>query len=164
MLKTVSGDGTRNDVSMNEEKGNVLRQLFFPERPPGSHIPHEPLYPDRIRYSFQPSLMQLCQCIARLHPHKVPGQDGIPNVVLKESLEVIAEYLLRIYWATFVLNTYSNHWREWDTIVLHKPGKPRYDVPKAHCPIALMNTIGKLLSAVVAEDLVHMCEKHSLLP
>ena len=85
-LKTVSGDGTRNDVSTNEEKGDVLHQLFFPERPPGSHIPHEPLYPDRIRYSFRPSLTQLCQCIARLHPQKVPGQDGIPNIVLKESL------------------------------------------------------------------------------
>src|SRR6266481_890125 len=98
MLKTVSGDGTRNDISTNEEKGNVLHQLLFPERPPGSHILHELLYPDRIRYSFRPSLTQLCWCIARLHPHKVPGQDGIPNIVLKELLEVIAEYLLRIYW------------------------------------------------------------------
>src|SRR6266481_2685178 len=51
-----------------------------------------------------------------------------------------------------------------NTIVLRKPGKPHYDVPKVHRPIALMNTIGKLLSVVVAEDLVHMCEKHSLLP
>ena len=41
----------------------------------------------------------------------------------------------------------------WDTIVLRKPGKPRYDVPKAHWPIALMNTLGKLLSTLVAEDL-----------
>src|SRR6266481_4665135 len=48
--------------------------------------------------------------------------------------------------------------------MLRKPRKPRYDVLKAHCPIALMNTIGKLLSVVVAEDLVHMCKKHSLLP
>ena len=27
-----------------------------------------------------------------------------------------------------------------------------------------MNTMGKLLSAVVAEDLVYMCEKYALLP
>src|SRR6266481_1474502 len=163
-LKTVSVDGTRNDVSTNEEKGDVLHQLFFPEWPPGSHIPHEPLYPNRIRYSFWPSLTQLHWCISRLSPHKVLGQDSIPNVVLKESLEVITEYLLRIYWATFMLNTYSDCWREWDTIMLHKLGKPRYNVPKAYRPIALMNTMGKVLSAIVAEDLTYMCERYSLLP
>jgi len=100
----------------------------------------------------------------RLSPHKAPGQDGIPNVILKESIELIAEHLLHIFQAVFTLNTYSNKWREWDTIVLHKPGKPRYDIPKAYWPIALMNTIGKLLSVIVVEELVYMCEQHSLLP
>ena len=46
-------------------------------------------------------MAQLQHCIARLTPHKAPGEDGIPNVVLKESLELIAEYLLHIYKATF---------------------------------------------------------------
>jgi len=48
--------------------------------------------------------------------------------------------------------------------MLRKPGKPRYDIPKAYRLIALMNMIGKLLLAVVAKDLVYMCEKHSPLP
>ena len=52
----------------------------------------------------------------------------------------------------------------WNTIVLCKPGKPRYDIPKAHCPIALMNTISKLLSSIVTEDLTYMCERYSMLP
>ena len=76
----------------------------------------------------------------------------------------IAEYLLEIYRATFLLNTYSDRWWVWDTIVLRKPGKPRYNVPKAHRPIALMNTLGKLLSTLVAEDLTHMCDYYGLLP
>ena len=59
---------------------------------------------------------------------------------------------------------YSNRWRIWDTIILRKPGKPRYDIPKAHWPIALMNTLGKLLSSLVAEDLSFMCEQYALLP
>ena len=42
--------------------------------------------------------------------------------------------------------------------MLCKPGKPRYDIPKAHQPIALMNTLGKLLSVIVAEDLSFMCK------
>ena len=36
-------------------------------------------------------------------------------------------------------------------------------MPKAYWPIALMNTIGKLLSAIVVEDMAFMCEKHQLL-
>ena len=48
--------------------------------------------------------------------------------------------------------------------MLRKPGKARYDVPKAYRPIALMNTISKLLSAIVVEDMSHMCDKHCLLP
>ena len=109
-------------------------------------------------------MAQLRRCVARLHPFKAPGEDGIPNTGIKESMEVIAEYLLEIYRATFSLNTYSNCWRVWDTIVLHKPGKPRYDVLKAHQPIALMNTLGKLLSTLVTEDLTHMCDYYGLLP
>ena len=64
----------------------------------------------------------------------------------------------------FTLNTYSDCWRVWDTIVLCKPGKPRYDLPNARQPIVLMNTLGKLLSALVVEDLIHMCENYGLLP
>ena len=67
-------------------------------------------------------------------------------MVIKESIDLIAEYLLHIFKATFTLGTYSDRWHIWDMIVLQKPGKPRYDVPKVHHPIALMNTISKLLS------------------
>ena len=84
--------------------------------------------------------------------------------MIKESLELIAEYLLKIFRATFTLRTYSNRWQIWDTIMLCKPGKPRYNIPKAHQPIALMNTLGKLLSVIVAEDLSFMCEHYALLP
>ena len=77
---------------------------------------------------------------------------------------LIDEYLLCIFQATFTLNIYSDRWRIWDTIMLHKPGKPCYDIPKAHRPITLMNTIGKVLSAIVAKDLAYMCEHYSLLP
>src|SRR6266481_2738115 len=163
-LKVDNSDGMSRDISTNDEKGGVFSRLFFPLRPDCDHVPTDADYPNRVCYSFRPTMEQLCHCVARLWLYKAPGEDGIPNAVIKESFDLIAEYLLRIFKATFMLGMYSNRWREWDTIMLRKPGKPRYDVPKAHRPIALMNTIGKLLSAVVAEDLVHMCKKHSLLP
>jgi hypothetical protein len=48
-------------------------------------------------------------------------------------------------------------------VVLHKPGKPRYNVPKAYRPIALLNTLAKVLTSIIAEQLTFYSEKHQLL-
>ena len=37
-------------------------------------------------------------------------------------------------------------------------------IPKAYQLVALVNTIAKLLSSIMAEDIVHLMEVHSLLP
>jgi hypothetical protein len=59
---------------------------------------------------------------------------------------------------------YYEPWKKFITVVLRKPGKPRYDVPKAYRPIALLNTLGKVLTSIVAEQLTYYTEKYSLLP
>ncbi|KAH7918764.1 hypothetical protein BV22DRAFT_1051529 [Leucogyrophana mollusca] len=40
---------------------------------------------------------------------------------------------------------------EFTTVVLCKPGKPDYSVPKVYHPIALLNTTSKLLSSIVVD-------------
>lgn len=77
---------------------------------------------------------QLQRQVQRLSPYKAPGPDGIPNIVLKESIEILGKHLLQIYRAVFALHTYSNHWRSWTTVVICKPGKPDYSVPKRTGP------------------------------
>lgn len=49
-------------------------------------------------------------------------------------------------------------------VVLHKPGKADYTVPKAFCPIALINTTCKLLTAIVMQQVTDILETHHLLP
>jgi hypothetical protein len=46
---------------------------------------------------------------------------------------------------------------------LRKPGKPRYDLPKAYRPIVLLNTMWKVITAIVANQLTYITEKHQLL-
>jgi len=48
--------------------------------------------------------------------------------------------------------------------VLRKPGKPNYKVPKVYRPIALLSTMAKVLTGIVAEDMSRLVEKHQLLP
>ena len=55
-------------------------------------------------------------------------------------------------------------WREFIMVVLRKPGKPSYEVPKAYRPIALISTMAKVLTLIVAENLSQLVERHRLLP
>ena len=50
------------------------------------------------------------------------------------------------------------------TLVLRKPNKPNYTKPNAYRPIALENTIGKVLESILAEHISYLCETFNLLP
>jgi hypothetical protein len=107
---------------------------------------------------------QVKRIIARLSPYKAHGPDEIPNVVLIKGTDILTDYFVAIFRAVFSLKTFSAGWKESFTAVLRKPGKPAYDILKAHRPIVLLNTIAKVLTALVAEDLSYLCETHNLLP
>ena len=49
-------------------------------------------------------------------------------------------------------------------MVLKKPGKPDYSAPGAYRPISLLNTLGKLLEAVIARRLSFWAETYKPLP
>ncbi len=55
-------------------------------------------------------------------------------------------------------------WKYFTTVVLHKPGKPHYDIPKAYRPIVLLNTMWKVLTGILAEQLTYYTKKYQLLP
>lgn len=56
------------------------------------------------------------------------------------------------------------HAGDTSTVVLRKPGKSDYTAPAAYRPISLLNTLGRLLEAVVARRLSSYTEKYELLP
>ena len=49
-------------------------------------------------------------------------------------------------------------------VVIWKPGMPDYGIPKAYRPIALLCTMAKLLTSIVAADMSNMIEREDLLP
>jgi hypothetical protein len=63
----------------------------------------------------------------------------------------------------FEKQLHYNPWKHFTTVVLHKPGKPCYDIPKAYRPIVLLNTMWKVLTGIVAEQLTFYTEKYHLL-
>ena len=107
---------------------------------------------------------QIRRQLKRLKPYKAPGPDGIPNIVLTRCPDLLVNRLWYIYNAILEKEIYYAPWKYFSTVVLRKPRKPCYDTPKAYHPIVLLNTLGKLMTAVVAEQLTYYTEKHALLP
>ena len=110
------------------------------------------------------SKSQLEKVIRKLAPYKAPGPDGIPNIVLQKCFEPLADYLLHLYRAILTLDEYYDPWQEFTTVVLRKPDKPNYELPKAYRPIALISTMAKVLTAIVADNISKLVEQHNLLP
>jgi hypothetical protein len=48
--------------------------------------------------------------------------------------------------------------------MINKPQKPDYTIPKAYCPIALLECAGKLLEKIIAKCINTDIEQYNLLP
>jgi len=156
--------GEQVEITGNEEKARLFANAFFPSRPETSSVPRDFNYPDPLPDPESISRSQIEHHIRKLAPYKACGIDEIPNIVLQKSLTVILDHLYFIFKATFDLGVYPDEWKQSITAVLRKPGKPNYKVAKAYRPIALLNTIPKVLTSIVAENISHLVEEHNLLP
>jgi len=61
---------------------------------------------------------QIEWAIAQLGPYKVPGADGIANVVFMQCMGLLVPHLGLIYRVIFMLKTYPKQWKESNMVVL----------------------------------------------
>ena len=75
--------------------------------------------------------------------------------------------LLDIANACMDLSHWPNHFKISTTIIIPKPNKQAYDMPKSFRPIVFLNTLGKLFEKMIGERLqfhsisnnfVHQCQ------
>jgi len=164
-LRQTNSTNQETIAATNEQKSKILAESFFPPKPPPPPPdPTPPGYPDEIAPLPRITREQIRRHALALSPYKAPGPDGIPNIVLTKTIDIILEHLYYIYSSTMNLHTYYGPWKHWTTIVLRKPRKPHYDVAKAYRPIALYNTLSKLLTSTITEQMSYLTERHNLLP
>jgi ribonuclease HI/exonuclease III len=164
-LRSTNANGETTEVNDNQSKAALFAKTFFPPPPPeNTRTPPEHDYPAPLPDPPPITQNQIERHIRRLSPYKAYGPDEIPNIVLQKCADLITDYLLHIYRAVVKLGKYHASWRDFVTVVLRKPGKPNYETPKAYRPIALLSTIAKVLTAIVAEDISRLAEQHQLLP
>jgi hypothetical protein len=154
-------------ATTNKEKSSMLAATFFPvSTQAASNLDTESAQDEEAQKCGMDKITkeQIKKHLAKLKPYKAPGPDGIPNIVLTKCDNVILDRLFLIFEYMVEKGTFYEPWKQFTTVVLRKPGKPKYNVPKAYRPIALLNTMVKLLTAVVAEMMMYYAEEHSLLP
>jgi ribonuclease HI len=151
-----------NELVENEDKARAFLDTFFPKmdqphEDPSAQAPLELPWPPITELEIQRSLKAAKSSTA-------PGEDGLPTLVWKHLWKYMGKLITRIFTASIELGHHPKRWRGAKIVVLRKPGKPDYSIPGAYRPISLLNTLGKLLEAVMARRLSHLTEKHGLLP
>ena len=147
-----------------EQKAELMAETFFPPAP-------EADLSDTIGYKYPEPLVipditteEVRQAIEKTKEGKAPGPDTIPNQALHMGKDLISPRLSELFNACLRRSYCPRHFREAITISLRKPGRGDYSIPKAYRPIALLNTVGKIMEAVIATRLSYITEAFQLLP
>ena len=151
------------------DKVQALRQRFYPiVRANLDDITDtrfaDSSFLDALAISQAVDTQEVLNLLRTRRTNKAPGSDSIPNDFLKAMGEPLAAAVAAIATACWKLGYYPKQFKHARTVVIRKPGKAAYDTPGAWRPIALLNTIGKLIEALTANRLRDAAEEHGLLP
>ena len=147
-----------------DDKIRVLKEAFFPQVKEAdlSDIQGH-IYPNPVEWPrFTRREVRLALSMVAIR--KAPGIDGIPNLVLNILKDVLTPILTDLFNTCIALRACPEHFKVAETVALRKPGKDDYTEAKSYRPVALLNTLGKVLEKVIARRLSELVERFSLLP
>ena len=153
---------TENDA----ERTRILAEKFFPTPPQAGRIRDASEEHDspRIQISHEVTSNKIASVLEKLPSGKAPGPDGIPNEILTALSPEILTGLAHAISRALAEGTLPDHYKELITITLRKEGKKDYSLPGSYRPIALENTLAKVVEKVLATRLSRAAEEHTLLP
>src|SRR5437879_3793507 len=64
--------------------------------------------------------------------------------------------------ACMTVGHWPSHFKESNSVILPKPGKASYDTPKSFRPIVLLNTVGKLIEKMLANQMQFEVQKYGI--
>jgi endonuclease/exonuclease/phosphatase family metal-dependent hydrolase len=156
---------TINSATSNEKKADEFARVFFPPPPPARTTDiDDASYPDPVPSNPVITMKQVRRAIDKISPKKAPGPDEIANIVLKKTFAVTAKHLHALTQGSINTSHFPTPFKTTTTVVIRKPGKPDYTKANAYRPIALENTLGKLIESVITELLSHAVEEYQLIP
>jgi hypothetical protein len=119
-------------VKDNASKSAALHCTFFYEPPEEDGVdPNQEYLPPKWNFELIQD-EQIHRAVKKLNPFKAPGLSGMPNVAIKKCAHLLVPFLGPIFHATFSLKIYPTQWKQFNTVVLQKPGKKDYTSPNAY--------------------------------
>ena len=105
------------------------------------------------------------EMLALMSNSSAPGPDHITWHHLKQILshDQVANDVCLMFNNVCSSGTWPSWFKDSISIIIPKPKKPDYSVPKAYRPIALLNMLSKLLTKIIAHHMQHNAASHSLL-
>ncbi|TMI86169.1 MAG: hypothetical protein E6H10_00780 [Bacteroidetes bacterium] len=154
-----------NTAETTEQKTSLFKETFFPAPPPAKlNDIAQTLYPAKVHCVTKISLRQVRQAVGKVAPDKAPRPDEITNRVLKRALPHIEQHICTLMQASLDLAHFPKVFKETRTIVMRKHGKEDYTKAKSYRPIALENTLGKVMESIIADIISYLTEANDLLP
>ena len=154
-------------ATTNEAKADEFQKTFFPPLPPADLSDIDPILTpsfEEVLCNLQITRQQVVRAISKVSPDKAPRPDEITNRVIKENVNILVGHIQALAQASLDIRYFPAAFKQTITAVLRKPCKPDYTSAKAYRPIALENTLGKVLESVMAELISYLTETHNLLP
>ena len=92
---------------------------------------------------------ELAHALSRSNPKKAPGGDGLTADIVRRAAGIDPELLLSLLNKCLELSCFPEPWKEAVVVVLRKPGKDDYTLPKSYRPIGLLSVLGKVLERMM---------------
>lgn len=130
-----------------QAKAQLLQKRFF-SLPPDADLLDiiAANYPTPIKVD-QITITEVHQAIMRPAPFKASGPTLIPNIILQHLAPILSPLLQRIFNSSLELGYCAKLFRNSVTISMQKPHKD--DQVKSYRPIALLDTIAKVLESIL---------------
>ena len=140
----------------------------FSTSPAAEHISWEAInnIPQLATRSFPPvSQKEIWDALRPTTNSSAPGPDHVTwrHLKLALTLPETDVSLMALYNKVCFTGSWPTHFKESMSVIIPKPNKPDYTIPKAYRPIALLNTLGKLLTKILANRLQHDAAEHGIL-
>jgi hypothetical protein len=91
---------------------------------------------------------EVLQAIKRLKVDKAPGQNGIPNRVLRHLPKRVITFLTKVFNTVLRRQYFPSAWKHARLVSILKPGKDP-TLTSSYKPVSLLDTVGKLFEKIL---------------
>jgi hypothetical protein len=146
-------------------KVKLLRDMLFP--PPSAADLSDISgyeYPEPIEVPAELFIEKVRRAILRIKKDNASELDEIPNRIIHLIARYSPGLIMRLFQACLDQGVHPEAFKKAITVILRKDGNKDYLSLKLYRSIALLNTLGKTLKAVISNRLRFLTETHALLP